>query len=86
MIQKRLVPTVTQIRRYRYDNEKISRHCIIEPFYQSHANGIIIPMTAELITTYFHFRRSHGPEDIQAMFKQITDDLITEVNVFSPSR
>jgi len=85
MMKKKVGATVTQIRRYRYDNEKISRYCIIVPFYQSHASGIIIPTTAKLITTYFHFRRKHGPEDTQAMFKQITDDLITEVNVFNPS-
>lgn len=86
MKKKRLGLGVVQVRRYRYDNEKISMYCIIEPFYQNHDNGIKIPMTAKLITTYFHFRRKHGPEDTQAMFKLITDDLITEVNVFNPSR
>jgi len=85
-MKKKLGATVTQVRRYRYDNKKISRYCIIEPFYQNHSNGIIIPMTSKLITTYFHFRRRHGPEDTQAMFKLITDDLITEVNVFNSPR
>jgi len=84
-MMKKLSYSVTQIRRYRYDNEKLSRHCIIVPFYQNHANGIIIPMTPELITTYFHWRRRNGPTDVQVMFKQITDDLITEVNTIDPS-